>query len=58
MSNNQVQKHKWISDAAYFNSLKHEFKPDQDIQDWLAAEQKYIQLMQKRVKSGLVRIDS
>lgn len=33
MSNNQVQKHKWISDAAYFNSLKHEFNPDQDMQD-------------------------
>ena len=58
MSNNQVQKHKWISDAAYFNSLKREVKPGQDTQDWLAAEQQYLQLMQKRVKSGLVRIDS
>lgn len=56
MSKNQVQKHKWISDAAYFNSLKREFKPGDNLQDWLAAEQQYVELMQKRVKSGLVRI--
>ncbi len=56
MSKNQVQKQKWISDAAYFNSLKREFKQDQNLQDWLKAEQQYLELMQKRVKSGLVRI--
>lgn len=56
MSKNEVQKQKWISDAAYFNSLKRQFKADQDIQDWLEAERQYLELMQKRVKSGLVRI--
>jgi len=56
MSKNQVQKQKWISDAAYFNSLKRRVKQDQDLQDWLKAEQQYLELMQKRVKSGLVRI--
>ena len=56
MSKNQVQKQKWISDAAYFNSIKRQLKPCQDVQDWLVAEQQYLDLMQKRVKSGLVRI--
>ena len=56
MSKNQVQKQKWISDAAYFNSLKRAFKPGENLQDWLAAERQYLELMQKRLKSGLVRI--
>ncbi|WP_143735856.1 DUF2934 domain-containing protein [Methyloprofundus sedimenti] len=56
MSKNEVQKQKWISDAAYFNSLKRQFKPDLDILDWLEAERQYLEQMQKRVKSGLVRI--
>ena len=56
MSKNEVQKQKWISDAAYFNSLKRPFKPEQDILDWLEAERQYLEQMQKRVKSGLVRI--
>ena len=56
MSKNQVQKQKWISDAAYFNSLKREFEPDQNLQNWLDAELQYQELMQKRIKSGLVRI--
>jgi hypothetical protein len=57
MSKNQVQKQKWISDTAYFNSIKHELEPDQALKNWLDAEQQYQELMQKRVKSGLVRIN-
>jgi len=49
--------HKWISDAAYFNSLNRETKTGQELKDWLVAEQQYYQLMKKRIKTGLVRIN-
>ncbi|WP_428354165.1 DUF2934 domain-containing protein [Methyloprofundus sp.] len=51
------QTQKWISDAAYFNSLNRDTKPGQDVKDWLAAEKLYFQLMKKRVKTGLVKIN-
>ncbi|MBT3812522.1 MAG: hypothetical protein HOE45_09110 [Gammaproteobacteria bacterium] len=56
MSKNQVPKKKWISDAAYFNSIKSDLGPEQALTNWLDAEQQYQELMQNRVKSGLVRI--
>ncbi|SMG62637.1 hypothetical protein BMETH_12201124166, partial [methanotrophic bacterial endosymbiont of Bathymodiolus sp.] len=34
-----------------------ELEPDQALKNWLDAEQQYQELMQKRVKSGLVRIN-
>lgn len=57
MPEKQTPKHKWISDAAYFNSINNQSKPNQEIKDWLSAEQQYYQLISNRVKSGLVRID-
>lgn len=54
MSRNQIQK--WISDAAYYNSLKRESKLGQEDKDWLEAEQQYCELMKKPIKTGLVRI--
>lgn len=56
MTQNQTLAQKWISDAAYFSSLNRGPSPDQEIKDWLAAEQLYYKLAQTRVKSGLVRI--
>lgn len=56
MTQNQTLAEKWISDAAYFSSLNRESTPDQELKDWLAAEQLYYKLLQTRVKSGLVRI--
>ncbi|MCK5871010.1 DUF2934 domain-containing protein [Bathymodiolus platifrons methanotrophic gill symbiont] len=56
MPQNHTQKQKWISDAAYFNALNREFKPDMEIKDWIEAEHQYHELIKKRVKSGLVRI--
>ena len=55
MTLNQIQK--WISDAAYFNSLKRGSIPGQEIKDWLEAEHQYHKLIKIRIKSGLVRID-
>jgi len=56
MTDNQSPQEKWISDAAYYKSLARSPKPGLETQDWLAAEQEYRQLMNKRIKSGLVRI--
>ena len=57
MSQNQSQKEKWISDAAYYKSLARFAMPGLEIRDWLEAEQEYGQIMKTRIKSGLVRID-
>jgi len=56
MKINQSQQEKWISEAAYYKSLERSPKPGLETQDWLEAEQDYRQLMNKRIKSGLVRI--
>ena len=58
MNINQSQRKKWISDAAYFKSLGRIPKPGLDIQDWLEAEQEFRELMNKRVKTGLVSINA
>ncbi len=54
MNEAKSNKEKWISDAAYYKSLKRVPKPGLENADWLEAEQEYRQLIQKRVKSGLV----
>ena len=58
MSNNQVQKHKWISDAAYYKSLKRILDPGSESRDWFEAEQEYRELNKKSIKSGLVILTS
>jgi hypothetical protein len=57
MNQNQSLKEKWISDAAYYKSLGHISTPGLEIRDWLEAEQEYRQLINKRIKLGLVKID-
>jgi hypothetical protein len=57
MNANKSNKEKWISDAAYYKSLKRLPKSGLENRDWLEAEQEYRQLIQKRVKSGLVIIN-
>lgn len=57
MHNIQAQQEKWISDAAYYKSLERMPMPGLETRDWLEAEQEYRQLMNKRIKSGLVRIN-
>ena len=54
MSQKQIQK--WVSDAAYFNSLNRSPNPGQENKDWLDAEHQYREFKKKRVKTGLVRI--
>ena len=54
MTQKQIQQ--WISDAAYFNSLKRNTEPGKEITDWLEAELQLHKLIKKPVKSGLVRI--
>lgn len=56
MMNKLSLKQSWISDAAYFKSLDRSVKQNSEKNDWLEAEQEYLNAMQKRVKSGLVRI--
>jgi hypothetical protein len=57
MNENKSNKEKWISDAAYYKSLKRVSKPGLENTDWLEAEQEYKQLIRKRVKPGLVLIN-
>jgi len=57
MNKNQSLKEKWIADAAYYKSLGRNIQQGQDYQDWMEAEKEYKQLMEKRVKSGLVMIN-
>ena len=54
MSNKKSLQEKWISEAAYFKSLERTPRLGLENRDWLEAEQEYKQLIQKRVKSGLV----
>ena len=56
MSKNKTEKNKWISDAAYYNALNRGFNQGFENEDWLEAEQQFDELMNKRVKPGLVRI--
>lgn len=55
-SNTQTSKQKWISDAAYYNSLAPDNKQNVAEKNWLNAEKKFNDLMKKRVKTGLTRI--
>ncbi len=57
MNNKQSQKQKWISEAAYYKSLERLSKPGMEKRDWFEAEQEFKQLLNQRIKSGLVRID-
>ncbi len=49
-------KQKWISDSAYYKSLNRQLDKGSAKQDWLQAEQDYLHELQKRVKSGLIRL--
>ena len=57
MSKEKIEKKKWISDAAYYKSLSRGFKQGFETKDWIEAEQKFNELMNKRIKPGLVRIN-
>ena len=56
MSREEIEKKKWISDAAYYKSLSRGFNQGFENQDWIEAEQQFHELMKKRIKVGLVRI--
>lgn len=58
MNKKQLQKHKWVSDAAYYKSLKRILDPGSESQDWFEAEQEYRELNKKCIKSGLVILPS
>ena len=56
MSKDKTEKKKWISDAAYYNSLNRVFNQGFENKDWYEAEQQFNELMKNRIKPGLVRI--
>ncbi len=49
-------KQKWISESAYYKSLERKAKTGSASSDWIEAEQEYLLLINKHVKSGLVRL--
>ncbi len=58
MSKTKSAKQKWISDAAYFKSLKRStVSVGSDYRDWLEAEHDFDIEIQKRVKSGLRKLE-
>jgi len=56
MDKKTIVKQKWISEAAYYKSLERKTKTATASSDWIEAEQDYQLLINKRVKSGLVRL--
>jgi len=56
MDKKKLVKQKWISEAAYYKSLERNTKTGSASSDWVEAEQEYLLLIKKYVKSGLVRI--
>ena len=56
MNRDKIEKKKWISDAAYYKSLSRGFNQGFENEDWFEAEQQFNELMNKRIKPGLVRI--
>jgi pentatricopeptide repeat protein len=56
MSKDKAEKKKWISESAYYKSLSRGFIQGLENKDWFEAEQLFNELMNKRIKPGLVRI--
>jgi len=56
MDKKTLVKQKWISEAAYYKSLERVTKTGTASRDWIEAEQDYQLLINKRIKSGLVRL--
>jgi hypothetical protein len=56
MRRDKTDKEKWISEAAYYKSLRRGFNQGFENTDWFEAEQKFNELMKTRIKPGLVRI--
>ena len=56
MNRDKIEKKKWVSEAAYYKSLNRGFNQGFEDKDWIEAEQLFNELMNKRIKAGLVRI--
>lgn len=44
-SDNGDARHRWISVAAYYKAERRSFVPGRELDDWLAAEQEYIETL-------------
>jgi len=40
-----VNRHQWISEAAYYKALARKFEPDKELADWLEAELDYSNML-------------
>ena len=56
LNRKQELKDEWIAEAAYYRSLDRNFTPGSEDKDWIEAENKFNDLIKKRIKPGLVRI--
>ena len=50
------EKLQWIAEAAYYRALSRDFAPNQDHDDWFAAQKDYeaLSFSQRKNKNGLV----
>ncbi len=39
-----IIRHQWISEAAYYNAEARRFAPGRELDDWLAAENEYVKM--------------
>lgn len=40
-----INRHQWIAEAAYFRAEARQFRVDQELDDWLEAEQAYAKML-------------
>ena len=56
LNKQQQLKKQWIAEAAYYRSLDRNLTLGSAAQDWIEAENKFNDLVKKRIKPGLIRI--
>lgn len=45
IDNNESSRHQWISEAAYFKAETRDFESGKELDDWLEAENEYIEFL-------------